>query len=100
MIKDTYKIVEFKDLYHNYNVYILCCSDGTYYTGITNDLKRRLNMHNAGTASKYTKSRRPVAYVYVESGLTKSEALKREHSIKQLSRAKKQMLIRSDKNEL
>jgi len=60
-----------------YVVYILVCRDGTFYTGITNDPEKRLNAHNDGTASKYTRTRRPVAYIYMESAADKSAALKR-----------------------
>ena len=74
--------------------YILQCSDGTLYTGITNDLEKRLAAHNAGTAAKYTRVRGPVKLVFVESCADKSTALKREMEIKGLTRAKKLELIR------
>lgn len=70
-------------------VYILQCADGTLYTGITNDLDRRLKAHNAGTASKYTRVRRPVAMVYREEADTKGNALRRELEIKSMSRQQK-----------
>lgn len=82
--------------------YILQCADGSLYTGWTNDLKRRISAHNAGTASKYTKTRRPVKMVYHETFDTKQEAMRREYAIKQLSRKEKLDLIRmsgGDKNE-
>lgn len=72
---------------------MLRCADNTLYTGITNDLPKRLNAHSAGTASKYTRSRRPVSCVYTEDNFTRSEALVREYAIKQLSRAAKEALI-------
>jgi predicted GIY-YIG superfamily endonuclease len=59
-------------------VYILCCSDGSLYTGITNDLPKRLKAHAAGKASKYTRSRLPVRLAYSEPQRSKSTALKRE----------------------
>lgn len=74
-------------------VYILRCADDTLYTGITNHLQRRLNAHNSGTASKYTRSRRPVAMVYQEEVDTKSEALRRELQIKAMSRQNKEALL-------
>ena len=74
--------------------YILECSDGTYYTGWTNDLDHRLKSHNAGTGGKYTRPRRPVRLVYYEIFDTKQEAMRREYAIKQLSRAEKEELIR------
>ena len=77
-----------------YIVYILECGDGSLYTGITNNPEKRLKAHNAGTASKYTRTRRPVEFVYKERAANKSEALKREIQIKGLSRAEKLALIR------
>ncbi len=74
-------------------VYILRCGDGTLYTGITNDLTRRLEKHNAGTASRYTRSRLPVELVYQEVQISRSHALKRELAVKALSRQEKEMLI-------
>ncbi len=74
-------------------VYVLHCADGTLYTGVTTDCDRRLTQHNAGTASKYTRSRRPVAMVYREHASSHSAALRREIAIKKLSRTAKQTLI-------
>jgi predicted GIY-YIG superfamily endonuclease len=74
-------------------VYILRCADGTLYTGITNDLTRRLAQHNAGTAAKYTRTRGPVTVAHTERAKNKSLALKREYAIKQLSRNQKELLI-------
>ena len=73
--------------------YILECSDGTLYTGWTNDLERRVKAHNAGKGAKYTKSRRPVKLVYFESFSTKQEAMRRELEIKQLKRQEKEIMI-------
>ena len=74
-------------------VYMLWCSDGALYTGITNDLDRRLNAHAAGRASRYTRSRLPVTLAYTEPQRTKSAALKRETSIKRLRRSEKDRLL-------
>ena len=74
-------------------VYILRCVDGSLYTGITNDLNRRCKQHNAGTASRYTRSRLPVVLVYQEAQGSRSMALKRELEIKALSRQQKEALI-------
>ncbi|MGM0446364.1 MAG: GIY-YIG nuclease family protein [Bacillota bacterium] len=79
-------------------VYIVRCSDDTFYTGYTNDLDRRIQMHNDGQGAKYTKGRRPVKLVYSEKFKSKSKAMKREYEIKQLKRANKLMLIK-DKSE-
>jgi putative endonuclease len=75
--------------------YILCCADKTLYTGITNDLEKRLAAHNTGTAAKYTRARGPVELVFMESCADKSAALKREMEIKSLVRADKLTLIES-----
>lgn len=78
-----------------YYIYILKCADGTYYTGSTNNIEKRVKAHNvAKTGAKYTKSRRPVQLIYMEEFQTKSEALIREHAIKQLSHKQKQTLIK------
>lgn len=69
--------------------YILKCSDGTLYTGWTVDINRRVKQHNDGKGAKYTKMRRPVKLVYVESQPDKRTALKRERAIKALPRKKK-----------
>jgi putative endonuclease len=77
-----------------YYVYILMCSDNTLYTGITTDIEKRVIAHNTKkTAAAYTKARRPVCLVYSEALGTKSEALKREYVIKQLTRKEKIELI-------
>lgn len=73
--------------------YILRCADGTLYTGWTNNLEKRLAAHNAGTAAKYTKSRRPVELVYFEEFEAKEEAMRREWHIKKLTRGEKLELI-------
>ena len=73
-------------------VYILRCSDGSLYSGITNDLPKRLKAHTAGKASRYTRSRLPVTLVYSEPQKSKSAALKREAAIKKLRRAEKDVL--------
>ena len=74
-------------------VYVLRCADGSLYTGITNDLRRRLAAHRAGTASRYTRARRPVHLVYQEPRRTRSSALKREAAIKRLPRATKLKML-------
>ncbi len=85
----------------NWKVYIVECSDGTYYTGITTNTKRRLLEHNFSFKSaKYTRSRRPVKLVYEEESQNRSAASKREYEIKKMKRKQKTILIKSDKNEL
>lgn len=73
--------------------YILRCGDGTFYTGWTNDLERRLAAHNHGHGAKYTRSRLPVELIYYEKFNTKEEAMSREYAIKRLTRKQKQRLI-------
>ena len=76
-------------------VYLLRCRDGSLYTGITNDLPKRLKTHAAGKASRYTRSRLPVRLAYTEPQRSHSWALKREAAIKKLSRRQKDILIGS-----
>ncbi|MBN67898.1 MAG: hypothetical protein CME32_01280 [Gimesia sp.] len=78
-------------------VYILRCVDDSLYTGITTDLIRRCEQHNADTASRYTRSRLPVTMVYHEIQATRSLALKRELEIKAMSRKVKEELIKTVK---
>lgn len=74
-------------------VYIVECNDGTYYTGYTNDIDKRIETHNKGQGAKYTRGRKPVKLKYLEGFDNKSEALKREYRIKQLTRKEKEDLI-------
>lgn len=78
-----------------YYVYMLKCADGSLYTGYTNDLQKRVGVHNSGRGAKYTKSRLPVRLVYSEEHESKSSALKREAEIKKLTRAQKEKLIKN-----
>lgn len=78
-----------------YVVYILLCADGTLYTGITTDVTRRFQEHQAGTASNYTRAHGAKAIVYTETCANRGSALKREYAIKQLSRSEKQALLRT-----
>ena len=77
----------------DWKVYIVKCSDKTFYTGITNNIKLRLETHNLGKGAKYTKSRLPVILVYLEPVDDKSSALRREIEIKKLNRSQKIDLI-------
>ena len=76
-----------------YSVYIVKCNDGTLYTGISNDVDNRVVKHNSGKGAKYTKTRLPVQLVYTKVIGTKSDALKEEYRIKQLSRSEKLKLL-------
>src|SRR3954467_7207578 len=74
-------------------VYILRCADGSLYTGIAKDVQRRCQQHNAGTASRYTRSRLPVKLVYRENHASQSSALKREAAIKAMDRRGKLTMV-------
>ena len=84
----------------NWLVYIILCSDDTFYTGITTDLQRRFNQHASGRGAKYFRGRQPLQVVYQESGHTRSTASTREREIKELERSEKSILIFSLKNEI
>jgi putative endonuclease len=73
-------------------VYLLECADGTYYTGWTMDLSARLESHNAGTGSRYTRGRLPVRLAYSEYAPSKSEAMRREAALRRLSHNAKSLL--------
>ncbi|HEY5550965.1 MAG TPA: GIY-YIG nuclease family protein [Opitutaceae bacterium] len=75
-------------------VYIVRCRDGSLYTGTARDVAKRLARHDAGKGAKYTKSRGPVRLLWQEGPMTVGRALRREHQIKQLTRAQKLALIR------
>lgn len=79
-----------------WSLYILKCRDGTLYTGITTDLSRRVRQHNCGTASRYTRSRLPVKLIFSEPCRGRSQVLKREYAMKQLSRKEKIAYIRDN----
>ena len=78
----------------NWYLYILRCKDDTLYTGITTDVEKRLEAHRSGKGAKYTRGRAPLELVYRESCGSHSDALKREHQVKMLTREEKQNLIR------
>lgn len=73
--------------------YILRCGDGSLYSGWTNDLQKRVEVHNAGKGAKYTRARLPVALAYYKTFESKEEAMSREYQFKQLSREEKLCLI-------
>lgn len=74
--------------------YMVQCADGTFYTGWTNCLSKRMKAHNEGAGgAKYTKAKRPVELVYYEGFATKEEAMRREYEVKQLTRRQKEKLL-------
>ena len=79
----------------NWYVYILQCSDNTLYTGMTDNIEKRVATHNSRKGAKYTRGRLPVSLVYYEELKTRSLALKREAEIKKLSRKNKLILLKS-----
>ena len=75
-------------------LYIVRCSDGSFYTGITTDLEERIKRHNTGDGAKYTRARRPVRLIYAKKIDSKSEAKRKEIEVKSLSRENKERLIK------
>jgi len=74
-------------------VYVVECADGSFYTGYTTDVQRRVAEHNAGEGAKYTRGRTPVELRHVERFDSQSAAMSREYEIKQLTRTEKERLI-------
>ena len=89
-----------KDYAPGHCVYILQCGDGSLYTGWTTDFMARIKSHSSGRGAKYTRSRLPVAPVYLEYVNDRSEGLRREAAIKKLTRDAKVALILSESNVL
>jgi putative endonuclease len=85
----------------NYYIYILKCADDSLYTGITNDLRKRVEQHNGVRkgGAKYTRSHRPVHLAHIEKYASRSEATQREHKIKEMTHREKVLLIRSTLKE-
>ena len=73
--------------------YVLECGDGSYYAGYTNDLERRVRVHNEGKGAKYTRAKLPVRCIYYEKFETKREAMQAEYKFKQLNRNQKERYI-------
>ncbi|MCX6136344.1 MAG: GIY-YIG nuclease family protein [Ignavibacteriales bacterium] len=81
-------------------IYILRCSDGSYYTGCTTNLEQRIMQHHTGVFHNYTSTRQPVELVYVEEFQNVWDAIRRERQIKRWGRAKKEALIKEDASQL
>lgn len=81
-----------------WQLYILRCGDGTLYTGIAVDARKRLEMHRSGKGAKYTRGRSPLELVYVEQCGDHPAALRREMEVKKLTRAEKEALIAAGKD--
>ncbi|KAA0543742.1 GIY-YIG nuclease family protein [Bacillus sp. BGMRC 2118] len=78
---------------NNHYFYVVKCSDGSLYAGYTNDLHKRVTMHNNGKGAKYTRSRTPVNLIYHEVYELKNEAMSKEYAFKQLSRKQKESFL-------
>ncbi|PID01147.1 MULTISPECIES: GIY-YIG nuclease family protein [unclassified Sporosarcina] len=78
--------------------YVLVCNDGSYYAGYTNDLERRLRVHNEGKGAKYTRGRLPVKYIYQELFETQRQAMQAEYQFKQLTRKQKEQYIKKERS--
>ncbi|VAW80038.1 COG2827: putative endonuclease containing a URI domain [hydrothermal vent metagenome] len=85
---------------NNWQVYIILCSDNSLYTGISNDVERRMQQHASQRGARYFRGRQPQQLVYLESGHNRSSASIREAAIKKLHRLNKEALIRSRGNEM
>ncbi len=77
----------------NWFTYIVKCQDQSFYTGLTNDLEKRLQKHNLGQGSAYTRARLPVTLIYYETFATHRQAAQREVAIKKLKRLEKEKLV-------
>jgi putative endonuclease len=80
--------------------YMVLCADGTYYTGWTTDLQQRVKTHNDGTGARYTRCRRPVRLVYWEEQLSRSDAQRREASLRRLRKPIKDQLVATFQKQL
>jgi putative endonuclease len=84
---------------NNHYVYILQCGDGTYYTGYTTNVEKRLSVHASGKGAKYTRGRLPVKLIYKKQCANKSEALKEEYKIKKLTKQQKMKLMKMGESD-
>lgn len=84
----------------NWQVYMILCSDNSLYTGISNDVERRMQEHGGQRGARYFRGRQPQQLVYLEGGHDRSSASRREAAIKKLQRAQKVRLIQSEQNEI
>ena len=89
-------IKETTEKYSMFFVYLLECADGTFYTGQTNNLQRRMSEHKKGKGAKYVRSRLPFTLKYAETHPTRGHAMRRENEIKSWNRRKKRQLFLGD----
>jgi putative endonuclease len=90
----------FMEKINNHTFYVLECKDGSYYAGYTNNMERRLHMHNEGKGAKYTRGRGPVILLLAKEYDTKREAMQAEYQFKQLSRNEKELFIANERRSL
>ena len=83
---------------HKAYMYVVECSDGSYYTGYTTDVKRRLAVHNSGKGAKYTRARLPVKLIYVEGFASKEDAMSAEALFKRKTRMQKENYFKENQN--
>ena len=83
----------------SWRVYLLRCTDGSLYCGVTTKIERRLSEHNRGVGSRYTRTRLPVRLVWSSGELSKSEAFKEEYRIKRLSKVMKEGIVDAGGNK-
>lgn len=84
---------------NNHYFYVLHCKDDSLYAGYTNNLERRIKLHNEGKGAKYTRGRGPVELVFAKSFANKSDALKAEYAFKQWKRSKKEKFLKENMND-
>ncbi len=84
---------------HKAYMYVVECRDGSYYTGYTTDVKKRVAVHNSGKGSKYTRARLPVTLIYVEGFDSKEEAMSAEALLKRKKRPQKESYLNDNQNK-
>ena len=80
-----------------YYVYVIQCEDGSFYTGYTKNVNRRLTLHKNGKGARYTRMHKPKKLVYTEEFKTRAEAMRRERKVKTMGHQKKRTLVRSQR---
>ena len=83
---------------HKAYMYVVECCDGTYYTGYTTDVKKRIAVHNSGKGAKYTRARLPVKLIYVQGFDSKEEAMSAEALLKRKTRLQKENYLKENQN--
>ena len=84
---------------HKAYMYVVGCCDGTYYTGYTTDVKKRIAVHNSGKGAKYTRARLPVKLIYAQGFASKEEAMSAEALLKRKKRAQKESYLKENQDK-